>query len=490
MKKLLCFSVIICLLCVSSYAQNDDIITDVTIPTQFMGIKIGEIPTRSRITDLGFKFDDEYSNPTYVYAESPDHFKMFGMSYWDAVAFLEDHLVIISNFKNVDSAIAVESILEDYFGPSNELPDEYFISNQTYGRFWRDKNGSVLYFGIGIIEEIYSVFCHIYPVVSQIANNFQYVDLGLSVMWATCNVGATKPEDYGDYFAWGETSPKSRYSWDNAKYRISGDSYKDLKLSKYVINKKHGTVDSKTRLELSDDAARANWGGRWRMPTRAEQDELREKCTWTWTTQGGHKGYKVTSKSNGNSIFLPAAGYRDGTSIYYASFDGFYWSSTLCSDIDMDAHYLFFLSNKVDRGIPTDRYTGHSVRPVMEKETVQPSSSSSNISNSSEKVYSSTEVDVAPKFNGGDMGEFTKWINQNVVYPDIAKQYDIKGRVITKFTIHSNGQISDIQILKGVDPSLDKEAINVLKKAPALTPAKKGGENVAVSYMLPIDFGR
>lgn len=121
----------------------------------------------------------------------------------------------------------------------------------------------------------------------------EYVDLGLSVKWATCNVGATKPEEYGDYFAWGETTPKSTYDWETYKYcNGSFDS-----LTKYNNSSIFGTEDYKKTLELADDAARANWGGSWRMPTKAEQDELREKCTWTWTTQNGVKGCKVTSKT-------------------------------------------------------------------------------------------------------------------------------------------------------------------------------------------------
>ena len=135
-------------------------------------------------------------------------------------------------------------------------------------------------------------------------------------------------------------------------------------LFKELAEKKYGTVDNKAQLELSDDAARANWGGRWRMPTRAEQDELREKCTWTWTTQGGHKGYKVTSKSNGNSIFLPAAGYRDGTSIYYASFDGFYWSST-AGNAPGNATCVYFTSSSVTP-MNLGRGYGCSVRLVTE----------------------------------------------------------------------------------------------------------------------------
>ena len=135
--------------------------------------------------------------------------------------------------------------------------------------------------------------------------------------------------------------------------------------TKYNTNSSFGTVDNKTTLELSDDAARANWGGSWRMPTRAEQEELQNNCTWTWTTQNGVNGYKVTSKSNGNSIFLPAAGYRLDSSLYYAGRYGYYWSSSLSSDLPCSAYIFYFNSSYVD-GYFHYRYSGLPVRPVCQ----------------------------------------------------------------------------------------------------------------------------
>ena len=189
--------------------------------------------------------------------------------------------------------------------------------------------------------------------------NHEYVDLGLSVKWATCNVGASKPEEYGDYFAWGEVEPKEYYAWSSYKWCNGSENSQ----TKYCTDSYFGTVDNKTQLELSDDAARANWGGSWRMPTKAEQDELREKCTWIWTTQNGVAGYRVTSKSNGNSIFLPAAGYRYGRSLYSAGSYGYYWSSSLDTDRLDYAYELYIYSDDVSRNYYR-RYSGCSVRPV------------------------------------------------------------------------------------------------------------------------------
>ena len=189
-------------------------------------------------------------------------------------------------------------------------------------------------------------------------NGYEWVDLGLSVKWATFNVGATKPEEYGDYFAWGETTTKSTYNWSTYKYCNGSSST----LTKYNNSSSYGSVDNKTQLELSDDAAAVNWGGNWRMPTKAEQDELRNNCTWTWTTQNGVNGYKVTG-ANGNSIFLPAAGYRTGSSLYYAGSSGDYWASSLYADGPNCAYYLYFSSSLVDWG-DYGRYYGQSVRPV------------------------------------------------------------------------------------------------------------------------------
>ena len=185
-----------------------------------------------------------------------------------------------------------------------------------------------------------------------------YVDLGLSVKWATCNVGASVPEEYGGYYAWGETEEKDSYDLSTYKW-CNGSS---TSMTKYCTSSNYGTVDNKTNLDPEDDVAHVKWGGTWRMPTLDEQKELLNNCTWNWTTQNGVNGYKVTGP-NGNSIFLPAAGYRNGTETNRSDSYGYYWSSSLYSDNCSNAYYFYFSSNNHIRSY-SSRYYGRTVRPV------------------------------------------------------------------------------------------------------------------------------
>ena len=190
-----------------------------------------------------------------------------------------------------------------------------------------------------------------------------WIDLGLpsGLKWATCNIGASSPSDYGNYYAWGETSPKSKYDWSTYRY-CNGTEYS---LTKYNTDSSYGTVDNRTRLEMADDAARANWGDSWRMPTDVEWVELWYYCNWTWTTQGGRNGCKLTSKTNGNSIFLPAAGFREGSSLNAAGSYGYYWSSSLSSDLPSCAWNRHIYSDGLSRS-RSAHYWGLTIRPVTE----------------------------------------------------------------------------------------------------------------------------
>jgi len=169
------------------------------------------------------------------------------------------------------------------------------------------------------------------------------VDLGLSVRWASCNVGALFPEDYGNYYAWGETETKKEYTEENSL--TYGLSMPELQAQ--------GIIDSEGNLTSSHDAATANWGSGWRMPTMEECQELVDSCTWTWTDNNNVKGYKVTGP-NGNSIFLPATGYI-----------GYYWCSTPYESDPYRAYSLYFYSG-YHVVVDGYRYEGLSVRPVAE----------------------------------------------------------------------------------------------------------------------------
>ncbi|MGM9791559.1 MAG: hypothetical protein ACI3Y4_04060 [Candidatus Cryptobacteroides sp.] len=197
-----------------------------------------------------------------------------------------------------------------------------------------------------------------------------YVDLGLSVKWATCNLGASAPEEYGGYYQWAGTVDVSdtgiNLNWDNCPYHTGSSSSSGW--TKYNALESYGTVDDKTTLEASDDAATVNLGGKWSMPTDAEWTELRTDCTWTWTTLNGVNGYKVQSNKEGytdNWIFLPAAGIRISNRLEDGGSKGYYWSSSLYTLNTSCARNVDFDGEYVSSGAYY-RYCGLSVRPVLE----------------------------------------------------------------------------------------------------------------------------
>ena len=191
--------------------------------------------------------------------------------------------------------------------------------------------------------------------------NAEYIDLGLpsGTLWATCNIGATSPEDYGDYFAWGETT-----GYNDGKTNFSWSTYFDTDDNGSTF-KKYNNNGGLTELELADDAAYMNWGPAWRMPSEEQFQELINSSYTTtgWTTQNGVNGRKITSLTNGNSIFLPAAGYRNNSSLKNAGSNGDYWSRTFTLDNPYYASYLGFTSSYIGTYYYY-RYVGHCVRPV------------------------------------------------------------------------------------------------------------------------------
>ncbi len=189
---------------------------------------------------------------------------------------------------------------------------------------------------------------------------YSAVDLGLSVKWASTNVGAVYPEDFGDYYAWGETKSKSVYTYEN--YRWYENDGELLDIIKY--NTKGENADNKTILQKSDDVANVKMGRFWRMPTANEAKELVEKCHWEVVTRGGVKGYRVTSLVNGNSIFLPMAGYADKNGEQDENIRGFYWTTSLYTD-PLKAYFFGF--TKDDSYVNNiERRFGFSVRGVCE----------------------------------------------------------------------------------------------------------------------------
>lgn len=251
-------------------------------------------------------------------------------------------------------------IVKDTEGKQMEIST---TKSQTITRSSLLKMPSVNFVGIPVVEH-------------------QSIDLGLSsgLKWASCNVGATSPEEYGDYFTWGDTEPyysiKDPLTWKEGKsLGFNWGSYKwgssNNNLTKYNHISSKGIVDNKTILDPEDDAAHVNWGGTWRMPTIAECTELINECTWTWTIQNGVSGRLVTGP-NGNSIFIPASGYGYNKNFYQTESKVELWSSSLSTTTNNGPSCAWILyAGSADYNIGVSdyngRYTARSIRPVSDK---------------------------------------------------------------------------------------------------------------------------
>ncbi len=275
-------------------------------------------------------------------------------------------LVMLMSINLVASAAQMRTVYEDVDGDGYVTTTDitslynYMLNNDMsfFSTSDVDNDGSIT---VGDVTVVYNYLLGI-----AIPDQHEYVDLGLpsGTLWATMNIGANAPEEYGNYYAWGETEPKERYAWDNYKWN-NGNRFN--KLTKYCNNSSYGFegfTDGLTELEPEDDAATVNWGQEWRMPTDAQLNELLTQCNWLWTTSNGVNGYLLTSKTNGATMFLPAAGYFFSNQIYSTGTIAYYWSRLVNPSKCYNAYYIWFhqTGNKgVEYG---DRDSGYTVRAV------------------------------------------------------------------------------------------------------------------------------
>ena len=281
-----------------------------------------------------------------------------------------------------------------------------FGSASVWAQYYMDvttKDGERILIPVANVNEVQIINESDYHKPNGEHNGYEYVDLGLSVMWATCNVGANSPEEGGDYFAWGEVTPKETYTNENYKF-ISNNI-----ITKYCPSFDYGIMDNKTTLDKCDDAARYNMGGSWRIPTLSEYEELVDNCSWSYTTHNGVEGYRAFSRINGNSIFFPISLNSDSIIVDY-------WSSTLYEGYPFAAYILRNYNNSGIGAI--QRHITGSVRAVY--------SATANI-----PITSTLTFDA----NGGsgDMSSITIWSDDNSHSVAIPYNIDIIVRKNYKF---------------------------------------------------------
>ena len=241
------------------------------------------------------------------------------------------------------------SLLVGLFFPLTAAADDY-------------KRGDLNHDGIVNVSDVVALIHFILNQEWPGESQHEWVDLGLpsGTLWATCNIGANAPEEYGDYFAWGETAPKEVYTWSTYKWCNGSETT----LTKYCSSSYgyNGFADGKMELDPEDDAAYVNWGSSWRMPTKEQLQELIDNCTGTWTQLNGVNGRLVTGP-NGNSLFLPLAGSRSNYSLSNAGSSGGYWSRMLLPYLSSYATDVYFASGSVSwNGM--SRFYGFTVRAV------------------------------------------------------------------------------------------------------------------------------
>lgn len=378
--------------------------------------------------DLSSILDEQNFQRTGMVSENEIHKigEMTGASYVliTEAAFVDDeHLFASAKIVNVESAKIENStgVMMNVGTPDLLMNDCKSLTNRLLGIQPEEEKKE-----IKVEKQLW------------IEEEHEYVDLGLSVMWATCNIGAMQPEGYGNYFAWGETEIKTSYAWNNYKFRTSGDSYNNVKLSKYKNDGSMGAIDNRSILVSTDDIAHFEWGGNWRIPTKAELDELRTKCTWTWTTRNGVKGYKVTSNIEGftdRSIFLPATGYRNESNLKEAGVQGYYWTSSLSSKSSGYAWNFFFDSGNKST-TSNMRIFGFPIRPVFSSNSWKKDMS---IMLNDKSIYValgvSNRLKVTAKNGDNTVNYLVTWKTDNPSIATVNEKGEVKGVAVGKATI-------------------------------------------------------
>ena len=319
---------------------------------------------------------------------------------------------------------------------------------------------------------LFAIVLALSPIVSNTTQrgysanpDYEWVDLGLpsGVLWSSRNAGASSPEGFGKYYAAGG-------GWENDENGV-------LKLG-------HGGI----------------------VPSEENWKELWSYCTWEWVSRGVVNGWLVVSKRNNNSIFLPAAGYISGKTLKFADTQGYYASSTMDEDDENSAKYFFFNSRSLGN-YKISRNEELTVRPVRKKGVISIQGRTdyldpgvdfqkySAIPDEDEDIEEEREdpipfqlLEKNPLFRGGDANQFSKWVNERLVYPEIAKENGVQGKVMLQFTIEKDGRVTNVRVLRGVDPSIDKEAVRVVSSSPRWKPGELDGRKVRVTYTFPVIF--
>ena len=314
-----------------------------------------------------------------------DSFEKLACVYWSSSSHLSGKYADCQNFGGVPDKIkdcrhAGFSVRPVYVKRSDEIKEPLDTTrtilsiDTTNFMCVKPYDGIVKKYNVEDVEEVFHEEV-ILPTDTS-SYDYPYVDLGLpsGTLWATFNVGASKPEEYGDYFAWGEIKTKNYYDWTTYRWGGEYGTSKEY-ISKYCCNHENGRRDSLVTLLPEDDAATANWGQNWRMPTVEECCELIENCQWSWEELNGVKGTKITAK-NGNWIFFPAAGTFDGYSVKSKASEAYYlssslhvvdWSTVGYSGDDWYSCCLYFYDVYYQYCSTCARFSGHTVRPVRAK---------------------------------------------------------------------------------------------------------------------------